>query len=745
MYYRIVSDIPGRLRLRCGKLIFDEQEAYGISSVLFDLDGVKHAEVHPANGSILIVFEPNKRAQVLAVVDSFDVAALPALEAGDPTIPIEVRTAFEDNRFAHRVFNLFAWHFARRLLLPWPARFVVAVVQASRFVYRGIRALASGHLTVDVLDATAIVAMIARLNITEASSIMLMLTLSSIIEDHVEKCMRLSLSQGLITRPEKVWAVIDGKDTEVPMSSVVPGMVLHLPMGAAMPVDGTVVSGDGEVDEATMTGESRLVHKSEGSTVYAGTTLEVGDMFVQVVKPAGEARIDQIVRMVIESSSLKATAQSQAERLANRLVPFSFFGFFAIWFATHNICNAMVLLLVDYSCAIRLSMPIAVISAMSEAYRHDMVVKGGRYLENFADADMLVFDKTGTLTYSRPAVDKVLVFGDDTEEEVLTLAACIEEHFPHSMARAIVDSAEERGLHHEDERHTKVNYMLAHGINTEVDGKRVCIGSHHFIFDDEGVPEPESLLERIEAESPASSVVYLSRDGQLLGALCINDPIRPEAKEVVRKLHERGVEDVIMLTGDSLTAARTVAHEAGVDHYRSQVLPEQKSAIIRELREQGHKVIMVGDGINDSPALAAADVSLAMNDASDVARNVADITVLNDSLESLITMRDLAVVMQHRIQANYDFIVVYNTMLIALGLATIIPATAAAYLHNLATLALALMNTRDYLPDDTEDADGGTSGNWNRSRRQRSVRSCNGLCFRCDERREGCRRIRRAR
>jgi heavy metal translocating P-type ATPase len=699
MYYRIISEIPGRLRIRCGALVMNEREAYGVSTVLFDLDGVVHAEAHSANGSILVVFDPEKHDDVLETIRALDVTGLPRADEGSPAVPAEVQLALEDNRFSVRTLRLIAGHVARMVLLPAPLRALYAIVRSVGFVARGLRALAKRKLTVDVIDATAMVVILAMGQFSEASSVMLLINLSSVMDEHVERRMRLSLSQGLVVRPERVWALVDGKDVQVPVSSVGRGMTLRFHAGSAIPIDGTVVEGEGSVNEAAMTGESRLVHKRMGSTIYAGTTLEEGELVVRVVNAAGEARIDEIVNMVVESGGLKASAQSRAEHLADSLVPVSFFGFFLAWALSHNMASAMVLLVVDYSCAIRLSMPIAVMSAMNEAYRNDVVVKGGRYLEEFAAADTVVFDKTGTLTIASPEVEKVIAFGDCPEDEVLRITACIEEHFPHSVARAIIDSARQRGLQHDDEQHAKVNYVVAHGVSSTLVGNPVVIGSHHFVFEDEDVPCPEGLEEFIDREAPASSVVYMAIGGSLAGAICVSDPLREDAEDVIDQLKHRGIRDVIMLTGDSETAASSVASSLGIDQYLSQMLPEDKRAYIQRLHEEHRHVVMVGDGINDSPALAAADVSVAMADASDVARNVADITVLDESLQSLVTTRDVAARMSIRIRRDYRFIVAYNSVLIVLGLAGVVPVATAALLHNVASLALAAANTRRYLKD----------------------------------------------
>ena len=674
MRYTIVSDLPGRLRLRCGSLVMDEAEARGVAQALMSVEGVRVAEVHPANGSVLVAFVPASRDAVLLAVRSFDVLALPTAEPGldEASGAIEVRA--ENNRFTIEVMRLVGAHVLRRLLLPAPLRAAWVVVRAIGFVARGLACLVRGELTVEVLDATAITASILRGSFDEAGTIIFFLQLSAAMERHVQSRSHLALRGNMITRAETVWAVVDGQDVRIHIDEVARGQVLHLGRGSVLPVDGVVVEGTGEVDESSMTGESRPVQKRPGSTVYAGTALGAGDLRVRVTAPPGAARIDGIVSMVEESSQLKAGVQSRAEHLADALVPYSFLAFFAILAITRSPQTAMAVLMVDYSCAIKLSMPIAVMSAMGEGTRRGVVAKGGRYLEELASADTFVFDKTGTLTCACPTVERVFAVGGASEEDVLRLAACIEEHFPHSMARAIVDEAARRGLGHEDELHAKVNYVVAHG------------------------PCPDGFVEDVAKKCPTASVIYLATDHELLGAIAISDPLRPEARATLDRLRELGVEKFVMLTGDSDACARHVAARLGIDEWHSQVLPEDKSSYVQQLRDQGHVVAMVGDGINDSPALAAADVSVAMSDASDIARAVADVCILNDQLSSLVTARELAQRLMGRIHADYRTIVTFNSALIALGVAGAITLTTASTAHNLSTFAIAAANARPLLP-----------------------------------------------
>ncbi len=697
MVFDIVSELPGRLRLRCGRNLFSDEEARGVAYEIMGLDGVRTAEVHPSVGSILITFDPSARDAVLGAVRALDPLALPVAEVGLGTREGALEISLENNRFQVEVGTLIAWRVIKRVLLPAPVRAAVTCVHAVGYVAEGLRHLMRGEVTVEVLDATAIAVSCLRRQFAEAGTISFLLSLSGLMEEHVQSRAHLALRDGMLVRSESVWAVVDGQDVQVRTEDVRRGMVLHLGAGQVLPVDGVVVDGAGEIDESSMTGESALVRKEAGSTVFAGTALEDGDLKVSVTAPPGCARIDGIVSMVEESSELKAGVQSRAEKLADGLVPYSFLAFFGILALTRNLNKAMAVLMVDYSCAIKLSTPLAVMSAMDEATRRGFTVRGGKYLEALAAADTVVFDKTGTLTNATPAVSRVISCSEATEEDILRLSACIEEHFPHSMARAIVAEAKSRGLVHERELHTEVRYVVAHGIATRVDGDEVCIGSAHFVFDDEGVQKPAGLEELLAAEAGASSTIYIAKNRALLGCICISDPPRAEARRVLRELRGLGFTNLVMITGDSEACAKHVAGELGLDGYFAQVLPEDKASHVQRLKDEGHTVVMVGDGINDSPALAAADVSVAMSDASDIARAVADVLVHDSSLESLVTMRVLAQRLMARIHGDYRFIVGFNSALIAAGVASLMPITTAAYLHNASTLAVAGLNTTPLL------------------------------------------------
>ena len=658
MKYRIAYDQPGRLRVRFGPDAFTQEQGYGIAALLLGCPGITGAETCPVNGSVLVLYRGDGRAAALAVLDGLRRDALPVGAARDADQLREV-----DDHFFRRIAGLTARHF----------------------------------LDVAVLDAASIAGAIAQREWATAGSVMFLLRLSGLLEDYTRKRTQTSLRQSLAIHVDTVWRVNgDGAEESVPMGALSAGERIRVRAGSLIPVDGTVTDGDAMVNEASMTGESLPVHKRAGSAVYAGTVLEEGSLVIRITALAGESRIQQIVGLIENSEALKAGAQSKAERLADAIVPFSFAGALLVGLFTRSLTRALSVLMVDYSCAIKLSTPIAIISAMREASAHRIMVKGGKHLEAFAEADTIVFDKTGTLTAACPQVEGVIDFTGRGEDELLRCAACMEEHFPHSMARAVTRAAEEKGLNHE-ERHAEVEYVVAHGVATTLEGERALIGSRHFIFEDEGVictPEQEA---RIEAEANGRSVLYLAIGGKLAGALFLSDPPRPEAAQAIAALRALGIRRVVMLTGDQETAARAVCEKLGIDEFRAQVLPADKAALVEGYKAGGHRLIMVGDGVNDSPALAAADVSVAMKDASDLAREVADITLLSSDLRELAALRRLSQRMLRRIGRNYRAILSINTSLLALGICGVLPPTTTALLHNASTMAISAASMRPCL------------------------------------------------
>ena len=698
MRYRIIKDLPGYLRVRYGRYAFADEEGYGIAEQLCRVLGVVDVRTAPANGSVLVKYDTNYaqcRKRVFEVLDSLERGNLPLAKPSDEQAKHEVTSSFIGR------LSVKATSYAlRRALFPAPLRCAWTVLRSLKFIAAGLRhLLVRRELTVEVLDATAIAAALLQGMYGSAGSVMLLLDISDLLEEYTHARSRVALQQSLALNIDEVWLVTEDGDVSVGLADVHAGDCVRVRSGAMIPVDGEVVAGEAAVNEASMTGESRLVVKEAGKSVFAGTVVDDGAIVVKARKVGDETRINNIVLMVDESEKLKAGVQSKAEHLADAIVPFSFLAFFAVLVGTRNMAKAMSVLMVDYSCAIKLSTPVAVMSALREAANRGIVVKGGRYLETIAEADTIVFDKTGTLTTATPTVEKVISFGAMDEDAVLRLAACLEEHFPHSMAHAVVNEAKRRGLGHEDELHAEVKYIVAHGIASSVDGKEVVLGSAHYVFEDEGVKRPRGCKAKVEKLALGCSVIYLAVDRKLEGALCITDPVREEAAETIAALREAGFENVVMLTGDSSSAAAAAAEKLGITEYRAQVLPEDKAHIVNEFKERGNKVVMVGDGINDSPALAAADCSIAMVDASDIAREVADVMLLNSSLDEILELRRLGKKLMRRINRNYRFIVGFNTALLAGGVAGVLQPTASALLHNSSTMLVTACNMRTLLPE----------------------------------------------
>lgn len=691
MRYALTCDFPGRLRVRFGQNSFLDAQGYGIADALLRVRGVRKALTASANGSVLVEYdehEPHCRERILKTLASLKRLDLPEGSPSDDQRQSEV-----DNRFAREAIGIVARRYLRKAFLPAPIRHAICVWHALPFIVKGLRHLFARQLTVELLDATAITALLLRGSFDSAGTIMMLLKISDCMERYTHERSRMALAQSLAINVNEVWLVSDdGTDVKIPLSQVRSGDHIRVRTGAMVPVDGTVLEGEAAINEASMTGESRLVLKENGDSVFAGTVIEEGSLVVQVRGAGAETRISRIVSMIDESAKLKAGAQSRAERLADAIVPYNLLAFILVALFTRDVNKAMAVLMVDYSCAIKLSTPVAIMSAMREAANEGIVVKGGRYLELMAQADTIVFDKTGTLTTAQPKVKRVIPLGTLDEDEVLKMAACLEEHFPHSMARAVVAMADERGILHEDELHAEVKYLVAHGIVSTINGKKAIIGSWHFVFEDESVSAPPRLKQRIARMAPGCSVIFLAVDNQLEGAICISDPLRSGAADAIAALRAAGFENIAMLTGDAENAARAVARELGISEYRSQVLPEDKARIIEEYRAAGHTVVMVGDGVNDSPALAKADVSVAMVDASDIAREVADITLLHSSLDTILKVRALSRALMRRILNDYHFIVTFNTALIILGVAGILPNTTSALLHNGSTMAITARN-----------------------------------------------------
>nr|WP_301913000.1 heavy metal translocating P-type ATPase [uncultured Blautia sp.] len=588
-------------------------------------------------------------------------------------------------------------HYGGKLLLPNPVRKTWLTLKALQYIGKGIRCLVRIKIEVPVLDATAIGVSVLRGDFKTAGSVMFLLGIGELLEEWTHKKSVGDLARSMSLNIKKVWLKRDEQEILVPVSDILPGDRVIIHMGNVIPFDGEVSCGEGMVNQASLTGESLPVRRCEGQSVYAGTVLEEGELEIVVRAVSGSTRFEKIVTMIEDSEKLKSNLESKAEHLADRLVPYTLVGTAIVGLLTRNVTKALSVLMVDFSCALKLAMPIAVLSAIREAGQNGITVKGGKYLEAVAEADIVVFDKTGTLTKAKPIVKEVIVFGDYPEPEALRIAACLEEHFPHSMAKAVVDAAKRRSLYHE-EMHSKVEYIVAHGISSYIEGKKTVIGSSHFVFEDEKCRIRPEYQERFDTLPGEYSHLFLAIDGELVAVICIEDPLREEAGEMVRLLKEEGISKIVMMTGDSERTAVSIAKRVGVDEYYSEVLPEDKADFIEREKAAGRKVVMIGDGINDSPALSAADAGIAISDGAELAREIADITIAAEDLREIVILKRLSNAMINRIQGNYRGVVGINAALIALGVAGIIRPTTSALLHNTSTLAISLKSMGNLLP-----------------------------------------------
>ena len=616
---------------------------------------------------------------------------------------IEVPAVITDNssrqvnaEYQEKLVTKIALHYATRFFIPLPVRALMVISKSFKYIGNGIRTLLRHKIGVPVLDATAIGVSILRDDIGTAGSIMFMLGIGEILEEWTHKKSVGDLARSMSLNISKVWLSVDGKEVLVSSNDVKPGDKVVVHMGNVIPFDGKVYDGEAMVNQASLTGESVAVRKAKDAVVYAGTVVEEGEITILVNQTKNSSRFEKIVAMIEESEKLKSGLESKAEHLADRLVPYSLGGTILTYLLTRNVTKALSILMVDFSCALKLAMPISVLSAIREANAHDITVKGGKFLEAMAEADTIVFDKTGTLTKARPTVADVVSFNGETPDELLRTAACLEEHFPHSMAKAVVNAAMEKNLLHE-EMHTKVEYVVAHGISTMINNKKVIIGSYHFVFEDEKSIIPEDKKDLFNTLPEEYSHLYMAIDGVLAAVICIEDPLRKEAEDVVRKLHKAGFTKIVMMTGDSERTAKAVAGRVGVDEYYSEVLPEDKAGFIEKEKAAGRKVVMIGDGINDSPALSAADVGIAISDGAEIAREIADITIGADDLYRVVTLKNLSDALMKRIGKNYRTIVGFNSMLILLGVAGVIQPTTSALLHNSSTLLIGLENMKNLL------------------------------------------------
>ena len=686
-----------RLRVRSGQWAFTKEEGYGLASLLLENDFINEVYTSHRNGSILIYYVGvENKSKIFDILDSI---TLNDLFEAEPT-QLQISKEITDD-FILKLAKMFGRRLFGRIFYPPPLKILFTLLHASKFLWEGLDSLTSFRIDVALLDGAAVAGALWQRDFGSATSMMFLLAISDALEEYTVQKAKSTLRDSLALNIDTVWLVgEDGVEEPCPAIEVKKGDKVKIHMGDIIPVDGKVVDGEGMVNEASMTGEPLAVHKRPGKTVHAGTVIEEGNIIVEVHSINKETRLNKIIDLIENSEDLKANAQSKAENLADSIVPYSFLATALTYLFTGNAKRALSVLMVDFSCAIKLTTPLSIISAMREASDNRMMVKGGKFLEKYATADTIVFDKTGTLTNASPKVVHVFPMTKRySRENILRMAACIEEHFAHSIATAIVKHAEEEGIKHEED-HSEVEYIVAHGIATTYGDKRVVIGSRHFLFDDEGIKINKTQEKKIKKEVQEHSVVYMAIDGKLEGLICIDDPVREEAKYVIDELKELGIVNIIMLTGDSESAAKSSAKALGITEYRSQVLPEDKSRIVEELKAEGKTVIMVGDGINDSPALAAANVSVSMKHSSDIAREVADISLLSDDLHDLVTLRKLSTGMFDKINANYRRIVVVNGSLLVLGAFGVITPTTSSFVHNLSTMLFGALSTKSVLNDD---------------------------------------------
>jgi len=645
---------------------------------------VSFAKVYDRTGDAVICYE-GERAAVIRMIQLFHYE-----EVELPTGLLESSGRALNNEYQEKLISKVIYHFGRKWLLPAPIRAIYTTVVSVKYIWKGIQTLAQGKIEVPVLDATAIGVSMLRGDYGTAGSVMFLLGVGELLEEWTHKKSVGDLARSMSLNVGKVWLKKDGQEILVPSEKIVAGDEIVVHMGNLIPFDGEVSNGEGMVNQASLTGESVPVRRTLGSVVYAGTVLEEGELTILVKQTGGSSRYEKITAMIEESEKLKSGLESKAEHLADRLVPYSLGGTALTYLLTRNATKALSILMVDFSCALKLAMPISVLSAIREANQHKITVKGGKFLEAVAEADTIVFDKTGTLTKAQPTVAEVVSFSETkSPDELLRIAACLEEHFPHSMAKAVVDAAKEKHLDHE-EMHSKVEYIVAHGISTTINGEKAIIGSYHFVFEDENSIIPEGMEEKFRHLPEEYSHLYLALEGVLAAVICIEDPLRPEAAEIIRQLKKAGLKKIVMMTGDSERTAKAIAKKVGVDEYYAEVLPEDKANFVEKEKAEGRKVIMIGDGINDSPALSAADVGIAISEGAEIAREIADITVAADDLAEILVLRMLSNRLMKRIHKNYRFIVTFNAGLILLGVGGILQPTTSALLHNTSTLYIGL-------------------------------------------------------
>ena len=692
MKFIIKHEIPGRIRVHMVQPKMTFEEADILLYYLVNLENVTKAKVYERTQDAVIYYEKDRR-EIIKALQKFGYDRVTVPEGLTEHSGRQMNAEYQEKLLMKVVMR-----FGGKLLIPAPVRAVWTGVRSLKYLQQGIASLKKGRLEVAALDATAIGVSILRRDMNTASSIMFLLGIGELLEEWTHKKSVGDLARDMSLNVGKVWLLREEQEILVPAKQIEPEDLVVVRMGNVIPFDGVVSRGEAMVNQASMTGEAVPVKKTAESYVYAGTVVEEGELIICVKAVSKATRFEKIVTMIEESEKLKSNLESHAEHLADQLVPYTLAGTILTWLLTRDVTKALAVLMVDFSCALKLAIPISVLSAIREAGAHNITVKGGKYMEAAANATTIVFDKTGTLTEARPTVRKVVSFCEQSEDELLRMAACLEEHFPHSMAKAVVEAARKRGLEHE-EMHSKVNYIVAHGISSTIEGKRVVIGSHHFVFEDEKCSVREPWIRQFETLPEECSLLYLAIEHELAAVVCIEDPLRKEAADVVRALKATGLEKGVMMTGDSEKTAASVARRVGVDAYYSEVLPEDKAKFVEQERASGRTVIMIGDGINDSPALSAANVGIAIRDGAQIAQEIADITISAENLWEIVMLRRLSEALMRRIQKNYRSIVGINATLILLGVTGILQPTTSALLHNMSTLTISLTNMKNLLDE----------------------------------------------
>ena len=690
MKCKILHESSGRMRLRAEKSRMTMEEADQLEAYLTALPGVRQATVYERTCDMVILYREDRK-QILDGVAAFWFDR----ETMVSSTPENSGRAL-NRQYQEKLVNMVLFRAARMVFLPAPLEKAYTLFRSVRYLWHGVRCLLRRKLEVEVLDALSIGVSIARGDFSTAASVMFLLRLGELLEEWTRKKSLGDLARCMSLNVDRVWLKTSDTEVLVPITQVKAGDAICVHTGNVIPLDGKVLSGEACVNQASLTGESLAVRKAEGACVYAGTVVEEGECVILVEQQSGSGRYDQIVSMIEESEKLKSSTENRALALADRLVPYSLAGTALTYLLTRNATRAISIMMVDFSCALKLSMPLAVLSAMRECGSCHITVKGGKYLEAMAKADTIVFDKTGTLTHATPTVARVVPFGDRDERSVLCVAACLEEHYPHSMANAVVKEAIRRGISHE-EMHSEVEYVVAHGIASRIDGEKVVIGSYHFVFEDEGCVIPAEERERFDALPAEYSHLYLAIGGKLAGVICVADPLREEASAVLNSLRRLGISKAVMMTGDNERTAAVIAKEVGVDEYFAEVLPEDKARFVEQEKAAGRTVVMIGDGINDSPALSAADVGIAISDGAAIAREIADITIAADDLFELVLLKMIANGLLKRINGNYRFVLGFNGSLIVLGAAGILPPATSALLHNLSTLGISIRSMTNLL------------------------------------------------